>query len=58
MKHAFVGKVHHSADYLEGWVKLQEWFRPQLAFAQLSLNDLQDCGIGDVGSAMLRKLRM
>ena len=37
--------------YVQGWVKLQEWFRPQLAFAQLSLNDLQDCGIGDVEEA-------
>ena len=51
MKHAFICKLHHSANYLEGWVELQEWFRPQLALAQLPLNDLQDRGIGDVEEA-------
>jgi hypothetical protein len=32
----------------QGRVELQEWFRPQLAFVQLLLNDLENRGIGNV----------
>jgi len=46
-----MGKLRHSASSLEGWVELQEWFRPQLALTQLPLNDLTDRGIGNVEEA-------
>ncbi len=51
MEGAGMGKLRHSASSRKGRVELQEWFRPQLAFAQLPLNDLQDRGIGNVEEA-------
>jgi hypothetical protein len=43
---ACLDKIRHATNDLEGRVELQEWFRPQLAFVQLLLNDLENRGIG------------
>jgi hypothetical protein len=48
MQDACTGKLRHRASVLEGWVELQEWFRPQLALAQLALNHLPNRRISNV----------
>ena len=51
MKCARLYEIGHPASHLEGWIELEQGFRPKLAFRQFPVNLFADLGIRDVQEA-------